>query len=79
VSDGSRWTYGGPWEVLWPRELGALPPGSVRTFDLDGILVSLHKHEDGSWRFTPRTIPTFLLHGRASRERVRAGASERKP
>ena len=71
MSERGQWEYLGEWERLSPRQLGALPPGSVRTYLLDGILVSLHRQDDGTWRFTPRVLPTHLLHGRASRARGR--------
>lgn len=76
---GTRWQYVGGWRVLPPRELGAQIPGTVRTYDLDGILVSVHKQDDGTWRLTPRVVPTHLLHGRPSRERVRVDVHDEVP
>jgi hypothetical protein len=66
-----RWRNVGEWQALSPGDLGALPVEAVRTYDLDGVLVSVVKQEDGSFRLLSRIVPTQHLHGRASVERVR--------
>jgi hypothetical protein len=69
---GMTWRSVGPYARLSLEDLEALPPGRVRSFELDGVRVAAWKmREDGMWRVLSRRIPAKHLADALSVERVR--------
>jgi hypothetical protein len=67
----AEWQNVGPRVRLADEALSALPVGTVRTFDCGGVLVAMEKRTDDYWQVRPRRVPSFLLAGLRSHERVK--------
>jgi hypothetical protein len=66
-----RWVNRGASRRLSREALDALPADTVRTFDCGGVLVAMQKRADGEWQVTVRRVPSFVLAGMRSYERVK--------
>lgn len=70
---GGEWRNVGPFERLDVEALDGLDDNSSRHFDVGGVLLSLVRCSDGTWRALARHgIPSSVLSGHRSapRERV---------
>jgi hypothetical protein len=66
-----KWRNQGPTRRLSEQSLGAEPEGSVRTFACGPVLVAMRKRADGQWQVNPRRVPSHILDGLRSYQRVK--------